>query len=220
MFADIELLPHTYIVTSENQKVYFKMYADYEDYSNEGFGEAFIISNNSEDSLIWKTNGWYASGVYISNDGHYLVRPGLWPLSPMDTNDLAVAFYKDGKLLKSYSTPDLVKNVNKVEYSVSHYRYYYWFKFYPYKNQLRIITVDNLIYTFNITTGEILSIENDFWLFKKLRSVDDVKIYGSLIIISLILGIILGILIYLILKRFCKKLIFKQFSKKPSHQAD
>ena len=91
LYADLELPPYSYIITSENNKFYFKMFADNDNYC----GNAYMVTDKKNDSLLWQINGWYANGAYISNDGHYLVRQGPWPISPIDSTDLAISFYKD-----------------------------------------------------------------------------------------------------------------------------
>ena len=72
--------------------------------------------------------------------------------------------------MKNYSTIDLVKDTDQIEYSVSHYEYKVWSKFYPYKGQYQIITVDKLLYTFDIMDGTIISVEEVSWLDFKLMS--------------------------------------------------
>ena len=100
----------------------------------------------------------------------YLVAMGPWNEgTEPKKEDMAVAFYREGKLLKQYSTADLVKDKSKVLASISHYR---WLardvdrmaegKRDP-DAELRIIgvntfrlkTCDAITYEFDLTTGEI-----------------------------------------------------------------
>ena len=79
--------------------------------------------------------------------------------------DLAVAFYKNGKLLKEYSVIDLVEDKNKVIATVSHY---FWLdrelgseaeRKLDWNNVFYLKTIDGIIYQFDATTGEIKKTE-------------------------------------------------------------
>lgn len=84
-----------------------------------------------EDKLMYRFN-WYAPKIYLTPyDGGSIVRMGPWPRGREPSQeDLALAFYKDGVLLKRYSTLDLVGTygswidlvrAKKVQVSTSHY---------------------------------------------------------------------------------------------------
>jgi hypothetical protein len=67
---------------------------------------------------------WYAIHVYISgaSEKTSVVRFGPWSQGHQaSSNDLALAFYYDGRLLKSYSTLDIVGRPDNVSSSISHY---------------------------------------------------------------------------------------------------
>jgi hypothetical protein len=109
---------------------------------------------------MWRTSGWYSYQTYISRDGKYLVRLGNWPRGegPSEKH-LGIAFYKKGKLLKSYSTRELIKNVSLVPRSASHYRFLKEVEGFdpPTSLQFVIKTVDNVRYVFDVQNGEITS---------------------------------------------------------------
>jgi hypothetical protein len=74
--------------------------------------------------LLWKTAGWYSFSVFLSRDGRHLIRIGNWPQGDRPkSDDLAIAFYDSGSLVKSYSTLDLLKDPSVVPKSVSHYQF-------------------------------------------------------------------------------------------------
>jgi hypothetical protein len=136
----------------------------------DGVGTAYRVRADGSDEILWRTEGWYSFEVFISRDGMYLVAMGPWNEgTEPKKEDMAVAFYREGKLLKQYSTADLVKDKSKVLASISHYR---WLardvdrmaegKRDP-DAELRIIgvntfrlkTCDAITYEFDLTTGEI-----------------------------------------------------------------
>lgn len=110
--------------------------------------------------MLWTTTDWYAFKVYLSADGQYLVRLGNLPRGRRPAADhLAVAFYKNGQLLKSYSTLDLIKDVSAVRASVSHYAFYTGAPVFTSTyagGAFTLTSVDKMTYTFDITTGDIV----------------------------------------------------------------
>lgn len=141
--------------------------------TREAFGVAYRLGKDGKLTEMYRTDGWYSSQVFVSRDGHYLVQMGPWPMGDHpDKTDLAIAFHKDGKLLRSYSTADLIKGTSKVEATISHYQWLAparrrasligadWRDFVPvlnYDNIFTIHTIDDLTYEFDATTGNIKS---------------------------------------------------------------
>lgn len=93
-------------------------------YQNREEGTTRIyLADRDSDKLIY-TFDWYSPEIYITGwgGGVSIVRMGPWPRGDKVTsNDLAVAFYHDGELLRRYSTLDIVGEENSVSISVSHY---------------------------------------------------------------------------------------------------
>lgn len=177
-FADSPATPIPLVFSNENgSDVYFTMVpAKYgKDYKieREAFGIAYKLDAEGKSTELYRTVGWYSFEVFISRDGRYLVRMGPWSAGhEPEEKDLAVAFYQDGKLLKQYSTADLVKDKSKVVASVSHY---FWLAPSPtdraitkvdrlklrlhldYDNIFKLHTIDGWTYSFDATTGKIKS---------------------------------------------------------------
>jgi len=138
------------VTTSYDGLCYFKMRPDPDVPTSEesGRGEFYKVMADGPDQLMWKTQGWYAYTVYITCDCNTLIRLGtIFPRhSP---NELAIAFYWRGKLVRSYSLKELVKwdfhkiwppNVSKD-----------WrLNYHPYLSKLPYLNRDNG--TFNIKT--------------------------------------------------------------------
>ena len=164
--ADEERAPRAYVITSGDGEYYFKMSPDPQAPLDRGHGELFEVKSSGPDILLWKTEGWYSFHTYISRDGEYLVRVGNWPRGIGPSNrDLAVAFYARGKLTKSYSTQDVIKNPSAITASISHYNFLSSItgfkepKSYdaPDKYHFVLTSVDQIEYTFDATTGAIVS---------------------------------------------------------------
>jgi hypothetical protein len=162
--ADLEVPQEPYVVSSPNfGRYYFKMQPDTNHLfdRDKGKGEAYQVLAGDRDSLLWITNGWYAGWVFLSSDGIHLVRLGNWPRgnAPSDSH-LAVAFYKNGNLLKSYSTKELIRDLSRVQPSISHYEYLGPYpssiKFYDNQDLFRLVTVDDVEYIFDIHSGDVV----------------------------------------------------------------
>ena len=151
---DKETPPYTYVISSENGRFTFKMFA-------EGKGIIYEVTDDECNKEIWKVEGWYAFKTFITNDGQYLVRIGNWQKGVKPSNDdLAIAFYNKNKLIKSYSTRELIKDDSLVPISVSHYEF---MKELPHLDGFHIIitTVDGITYKIDVTTGIILSADKN-----------------------------------------------------------
>ena len=113
---------------------------------------------------LWTTYNWYAQDMVIAwtGKGVCVIRFGPWPRGHKATADqLAVAFYLEGKLLKSYSTLDIAGKADNVETSKSHYTVIKKHSTTrgPVDNRftLNVETVDGRIISFDPTTGETIS---------------------------------------------------------------
>jgi hypothetical protein len=139
----------------------------------EAHGIAYRLTSDGEMKVIYRTEGWYSFEVFISMDGRFLVQMGPWNSGQeVSKTDLAVAFHRDGKLMRSYSTAELIKEPEQVERSASHYRWRAPSPFssdlneaqrealsprLSYHNEFTLNTIDGWTYTFDATTGQIKS---------------------------------------------------------------
>lgn len=139
----------------------------------EAYGIMSRLNKSGKFEDLYRTSGWYSFEIFVSHDGVYLVRMGPWNVGHKPQKDhLAVAFYKNGKLLKSYSTAQLVKDHEKVVASVSHYMWQASASYLPdlteqqrqalapclnYDNTFKVHTIDGWTYEFDVTTGDIKS---------------------------------------------------------------
>lgn len=166
-YADSEAMPIPRITAAKHGTCYFKMMPSKLNHDKSGevyekeeaFGIAYKLDHEGSAKEIWKTKGWYAFEVYVSSNCENLVRMGNWSrgVEP-EKSDLAVAFYNNGKLIKRYSTADLINNKKSVSRSISHYSWQANDALYPllkYDNTFQIKTIENKIYVFDVITGEI-----------------------------------------------------------------
>ena len=131
-------------------------------------GVTKIYRVGEDQDVLEHTYDWYAAQVYLSgaNKKTSVVRFGPWSQGhEANTNDLALAFYYDGRLLKSYSTLDIAGKPNNVTHSVSHYtwrqgiRGYGWLKSASSKYLIygfTLKTIDGRTLCFNVQTGELV----------------------------------------------------------------
>lgn len=177
-FSDMSAAPEPLVFANEwGGNVYFAMvpakYGKDGKIKKEAFGVAYRLDAEGKSMQLYRTEGWYSWQVFISIEGRHLVRMGPWSDGhEPEEKDLAVAFYQDGKLLKQYSTADLVKDKSKVVTSTSHY---FWLASSStddaiteddrlklrvrlhYDNILKLHTIDGWTYSFDATTGKIKS---------------------------------------------------------------
>jgi hypothetical protein len=158
--ADLFQTPYPYVVASSDGKYYFKMLPTRKErfaLDTNGKGILYEVAEGKKDKELWRVSGWYSFSTYIYHDGKHLVRMGNGNGGEPSNNHLAIAFYENGKLLKSYSTLDILKTPSKVPKGISYYRYLKDTPgFYKGTEMFSILTVEDIEYTFDVTTGEIL----------------------------------------------------------------
>lgn len=165
-FADSPAPPVPLFTTSERGDFVFKMVPGKYRFEGEKvitvrepYGVAYSMDQDGNLAEMWKTEGWYAFKVYLSDDGRYLVRMGLWAGDQEGHSDLAVAFYDKGKLLREYRVRDLLKERDVLEYSVSHYMWGAAIQSEPvgFKGlTFKLTMIDKTAYSFAFDTGQVI----------------------------------------------------------------
>lgn len=113
-----------------------------------------LYPNDGSTTPLW-TVEWEGSAC-PSRNGRHLVREGSWPNT---YDDLAVAFYDSGKLIKKYAISELVRQPELLPHSVSHF---FWCQESSFDDEAQTFTLRTLldeIYVFDITSGAIINSE-------------------------------------------------------------
>ena len=137
-------------------------------YLHKGYATAYRLTRFGKFLELYRINNVFSFEVYLSEDADLFVLMGPWSEGQEPkASDLAVAFYKGGKLLKSYSTADLIKEPDKVAVSTSHY---FWRADHDPNligevihlrpkldgRAFMLSAIDGLTYKFDATTGKIV----------------------------------------------------------------
>jgi len=107
-----------------------------------------------DDELHEFDNDYLGYDVFSSNGTYFAHTPRSHGL-----DDRAIGFYKNGSLIKSYSVGDLLLDASKGLFSESHIMWEDNEKreFDAETNILTVTTRDNRVYSFDITTGDMLA---------------------------------------------------------------
>lgn len=114
-----------------------------------------MYRNDGSSEPLW-TVSWYAAAVEIFSDGVHLVRHGAWA---SETANEAISFFEKDKLIRSYRISELVRDKTKLKRTVSHF---FWSEDQRLEDstlRYTLLTVDNGLYVFDVTTGKILSMK-------------------------------------------------------------
>lgn len=160
-FADQEAGNRIYVTAADYGQFYAKSIPA-ENYGLKGRTEVYQVGE--KDKLL-QTYDWYSPQVYLYGwlaGGVYAVQTGSWNRGHAPQSDhLAVAFYKDDKLLKKYSTLDIAGDSKNVSASVSHYMVFQKINGFrrAFSNQLYfdVVTTDGRSLSFDVETGKIVS---------------------------------------------------------------
>lgn len=118
--ADDEASNRAVLRSSTYGGVYARSVPD-DRYGQRGKTRVFSVGKDA-DALVCEY-AWYANEMYLGGDGdRTLVRFGPWQRGHAPQADhLALGIYRDGKMLREYSTLDLQQMGSGVSRSVSHY---------------------------------------------------------------------------------------------------
>lgn len=164
VFADSEAPPTDYTKETENGQYIFVMLATSDPFFSGGrwvqkkaeirdkYKVSGLYKNDGSSIPLWNVY-WYSFNVFPSSDGKHVVRMGPWAQS---TQDLAIAFYKEGKELEKYFIHDLVENKDYLQRTVSHFFWNTELQYNDKEGTVFLKTVDNTSYVFSIKTGAIL----------------------------------------------------------------
>jgi hypothetical protein len=172
-FADMPRRSDPLVTVSASGRCFFTIlpphWNNHGEVTREPFGVAYELRDDGSLNELWRVKGWYSFRCFLSDDGRYLVRLNDWPVGhKLSKEDAAIAFYDRGKLLRQFSTADLVKDETKVHPSASHYEWFFRPKelaedfpgpeapqYADPTNTFCLTTVDGITYTFDATKGEI-----------------------------------------------------------------
>ena len=156
IFADTLVKSRPFVISSGYSPYFVKMVPSN---SARGYAAAFKLLDDGNSQQLWTVDG-YSFEAYLSKDGQHFIRIGPWASGRKPSNkDVAVEFFSKGELLKSYSTKNLVKDASKVRPTSGHY---FWRAkdgnhTFLSANTFHLKTVDGISYTFDVTTGKIIS---------------------------------------------------------------
>lgn len=161
--ADNEAGNQPHVTSSEWGQFYAKS-VPAENYGLKGTTKVYQVQPE-QDQLLY-TYDWYASTLYVEGfaglETVYVVQMGPWPRGHEALEDhLAIAFYKNERLVRSYSTLDIAGDPQNVQWTVSHYQVFgkrHGFRR-PFGNQLVFDIEDakGSMLSFNVDTGELMT---------------------------------------------------------------
>lgn len=138
-----------------------------ESYGSKGSTKLYWVGRD-RDRLV-ETYAWYSGRIYLQRltrmpDGQFaisVVQFGPWARGQhANADDLALAFYARGALLRIYSTLDIAGSPERVAGSVSHYEVFKSVEGYELNGSLSAfaaMTVDGRRLLFNPATGDLLN---------------------------------------------------------------
>ena len=154
-YADSFSPPEPFEIWSEDKTTVFRWCPRSEETQTfRGTAQAGVYR---DDRLIYSVNnlptiGVHAGAFLFSADFRHFVF-----ITQVD-QVMAFGFFEDGLLLRAYRIDELVRDLNVVTYSVTMAMWENWRgrNFDTANNTLTIVTLDDITYVFDITTGEII----------------------------------------------------------------
>ncbi len=159
IFADKPAPNIAYVRTSPSGRFYVKC-IPYDLFTIEG--KTYVCEMTDKGEKLLYTFDWYSRQVFIQDDCGSVVRIGPWPDGRYPSHEqLAIAFYVDGKEVKKYSTLDIFelgyKNKSAIQVTVSHYNVFDRILGYygPGSKIFAVTTFEGRTLLFDALTGEL-----------------------------------------------------------------
>lgn len=157
--ADEEASNRPIVRSGQHGAVYAKS-VPHDNYGQAGKTSVFAVGQDNDTLLC--TYDWYANEMYLGGTGDAtLIRFGPWHRGQKPQADhLAIGIYRNGKVIKEYSTLDLQKLGSGLSQSVSHYQVFAqklgfrWLKGNDFVYEVK--GVNNTLFTFDLNTGHIV----------------------------------------------------------------
>jgi len=160
--ADSPIPPYTRATTSGGGTAVFVMVPKLENgyfRPDQSSGTMYLVGDDGSLTKQWSVSGWFSHDVFLTNDGAYLVRFGPWNLGAHPRKeDLALSFYKAGKLLRSYSTAEMVSDPKAVRVTTGHYEWRSDEAPYIDRNEFWLTTIEGRFFVFDLESGAITTI--------------------------------------------------------------
>lgn len=146
------------IVRSSEYGAYYAKSVPLEEYGPDGVTRVYHVGAE-EDTFLYEYP-WYASDLYLGGIGDgTLVRFGPWARGREPREDhLAIGFYRDGKVVREYSTLDIADLGSGVSESVSHYEVFGERLGFAWSNDdvfFEVMGVDGTLLRFDLADGEL-----------------------------------------------------------------
>jgi len=157
--ADDEASNRPVVRASQYGIVYAKSIPEAE-WGQDGITRVYFVGSD-EDTLIAEYD-WYAGEIYIGGQGDAtVVRFGPWQRGGCSSPDhLAIGFYRNGQVIREYSTQEIENHGSGISVSVSHYEVFgRRAGFLCIEGELFVYTVMGVggkAFAFDLNTGEIL----------------------------------------------------------------
>lgn len=147
------------VVRSSEYGRYYAKSIPLADYGVEGVTRVYHVGAE-EDTFLYEYP-WYAAEIYLGGSGDgTLVRFGPWCRGSEPLEDhLAIGFYRDGRVIREYSTLEMATLGSGVSESVSHYQVFgqrLGFRSSSYGFFFEVMGVDDVLFCFDLETGEIV----------------------------------------------------------------
>ena len=117
-------------------------------------GPYIAINRCEEDGSfkeLWRIKDFYSFATFLTSDGKYLVAMGPWNWGDKPSKeDIALSFFRDGKLIRQFSTAEIIQDPSKVKVTASHY---FWEDF----SDPEFPQLDRDVFIIKTTEGVILS---------------------------------------------------------------
>jgi len=167
LYADTPGTAYKYDLYSQNGNFLLES-TPYSEYDQASLGKSKIYDKNK--NLIYETNRYFPRPSFISNDGQMIVSLAYWVWTPDQEEVPIIEFYSRGDSVRYYYLCDIINDLHKLRYSVSHTKWY--IDIFVDTDTLYIITTERSVIKVSMSSGEIVE-ALQFETFKKQYNLEN-----------------------------------------------
>jgi len=152
--------PFPYVSASQTGRFYCKIIptSNTPDFWHKAQASVYALTVSGKEKLLWSVNCPYSRRIFLSYNGEILAVVATQYYNNGPDKDLLIAFYRKGRLVKQYTIQQLIRYPALLRASRFQNNYVKEIHgFMIWTNRFILVTGDGTRYTFDTSTGRILS---------------------------------------------------------------
>jgi hypothetical protein len=154
--ADRDITPVIARAIASSDGAYFMLVVPVSDRRINWLWTVYAMGDKGLFKEVWSTGGLHFRELFLANDGRHVACVETWPQGHQPKNDIVVAIYDEGRLVRAYRPTEIVHDLTKIQESSAHYRWLaQWPPVFIREDRLYFTTIEDEACELDMKTGKI-----------------------------------------------------------------